>query len=202
MRRRALLLAPALIAAMVVGVAGSSASAATLFTSSAHTTRVTVGATAGLTTTAGYFLTYGTSTIYSCASATLNIAITQNSDAGVAATATGGTWSGCSLSVVRTFPWTLTVSGTGTVVATEQVWSTAAIDNYRSDFLGGFYQGTSVGPVQRLTTGISWQQPIGPTAPLCLVLNGAGTLIGPLINNGSFTGRYCFEGAASAWSMA
>jgi len=197
MRIRALLLASTATVTAALAFGATGASAATLFTSTAHTARVAVGAVASASASTPIILTSSTSAINSCSGSTLNLQVTQNTDAGgVAATVTGGAFSGCSpFSPGLTFtpPWRLTVTGNGTVVGANTQWN-ASFDNVRFDLNGGLYTGN-------LTTGVVAFQPTAGTSPLCIRFSDAGTLSGPLTGNGRIDGNFCFEGAAAGWSL-
>jgi hypothetical protein len=204
MRIRALLFMPVLAAA-VLGVGASGASAATLFTTTAHTTRVTVGAKASAASTGNIRLTSGTtgSTVENCTSSTLSLTLTQNNDTKVIGQIDSGAganvFAGCSMfpTVTPTFsgtsqPWTLTVSGTGTVSGTRTQW-TAHVDTVSVDFGNGNYRG-NLG----ISGSIFAYQPTAAAAPICLEFNSSGSLIGPLTGDGRVDGTYCFEGAAAS----
>jgi hypothetical protein len=204
MRIRALLFTPVLAAA-VLGVGASGASAATLFTTTAHSARVTVGATATAGSTTNIRLTSGTSgsTVENCASSALNLTLVQNNDTKLIGSITGGSFTTCSPfpSVTPTFsgtssPWTLTVSGTGTVSGTRTQYA-ASVDSVSVDFGNGNYRG-NLG-----TTGgsIVAYQPTAAAAPLCLDFNSSGSLIGPLTGDGRVDGTYCFTGASASYSL-
>src|ERR1700712_2537037 len=73
------LLVSILSATTMAGVAAGGASGATLFTSAAPATRVSVGATASASAVApGWRLTSGTATVQSCTGSTLTFDVTQN----------------------------------------------------------------------------------------------------------------------------
>ena len=195
MRIRALLFVPAL-AAVVLGIGVSGASAATLFTSTAHTTRVSVGTTADATSVSPIDLTSGSQLLNRCHS-TLQLALRENSDTRVAIAVTGSSFSNCSgigpVTGTHVVPWTLTITGTGRVVGSFWDYSATA-DNVVFDLLGGTYTGN-------LTSGVTITQPLVGTSPICVDLLAAGTVTGPLTGNGRIDGRYCLTGAAAAFSL-
>jgi hypothetical protein len=190
-----------LLVASALGMTAGTASGATLFTTGAHTARVTVGATAGLTTSTIARFTSGTSgsTFNTCASSTLGLTLVQNNDTKVILTTTGGTFSGCVpfTPVTPTFsgtstPWTLTVSGTGTVSGTRTQWG-ATLDSVSLDYGNGNYRGNY--------SGLTAFQPSATASPICVAFVAAGSLIGPITGDGRLDTTYCFEGGAAAWSL-
>ena len=193
MRIRAILLAPAL-AAMLLAVGASGASAATLFTSAAHTTRVAVGATASATLTAPLVWTSGATAINRCTHSTLHLTVAQNNDTAVVGNIVAGSFSPCNSPLTGNFatPWKLTITGTSTMVGAFTRWN-AAIDNISYNQLGGTYSGN-------LTTGVTATQPTTAAAPICIHLATAGSVSGPL---GSFNldGSYCLSGTSTAFSL-
>jgi hypothetical protein len=196
MNIRGLLLITVLAATAIWGVGG--ASAATLFTSAAHTTRVTVGAS-GTATSGTLALTSGSSVIGLCNDASMGFTIAQNSDAGgVIGTVTSASLGACaggflSGTPTLTVPWRITVTGTGTTSGGNVSWP-AALHNFRYDMLGGTYTGN-------LTTGVTAVQPVAGAAPVCLTFTNAGTLAGPLYGAGRLDGQYCFTGTSASWSL-
>jgi hypothetical protein len=194
MRIRTRLLVSILTATAMAGIAAGGASGATLFTSSAHVTRVAVGAAASATAVApGWRLTSGTATVNTCTGSALSFDVTQNTDVGVKLTTTGGTFSGCILPLTVTGSWTFTVSGTSAVSGTRTQWA-AGIDNLAYDFGNGLYSATSLSPV------IAWQ-PTAAAAPVCFELNAAGVVTGPLTSAGRIDTTYCLTGTSALWSL-
>jgi hypothetical protein len=191
MRIRALLFTPVLAAA-ALGIGAGGASAATLFTTTAHSARVTVGATATATSTTPIPLTSGATRINTCTHSQLNLTLTANNDtAGVQANVTGGSFSPCNSPVTGNFatPWKLTISGTATISGGFSRYA-AAVDNVSFNLLGGVYAGN-------LTTGITATQPTAAAAPLCLHMNAAGSVSGPLTGDGRIDGTYCLTNTFS-----
>jgi hypothetical protein len=199
MRIRALLFTPVLAVALL-GAGVSSASAATLFTTSAHTTRVTVGATASATATTNIRLTSGTSgsTVNNCNNSALSLALRQNNDTKVIGAITAGSFSNCApFATVATFSgtssqWTLTVSGNSTTSGTRTQWA-ASVDSVSVDFANGNYRGNF--------GNVTAYQPTATGAPLCLEFASSGSLVGPLTGDGRVDGTYCFDGASAAYSL-
>ena len=202
MRIRALVLMPpraaavlSLLAAAVLAVGTGHASAATLFTTTGHTTRVPVGATASATATSPLDWTSGTAVINKCTHSSLHLVFSENSDATVVGTVVGGSFTPCVSAGSGNFgtPWRLTVSGSGTMSATNTVWG-ATIDSVSFNLLGGTYSGN-------LTTGVTAIQPTVATSPICIRLANAGSLSGPLFGDARLDGQYCLSGSAAAFSL-
>lgn len=194
MRIRSLLFIPALAAA-ALAIGASGASAATLFTTTAHTTRVTVGATATATSTTPIVLTSGATKINTCTHSTLHLVLVQNNDVEVVGNVVAGSFTPCLNPVTGNFttPWGLTVSGTGTMDGAFTRWN-ARVNNVSFNLLGGTYTGN-------LTTGITVTQPTVATSPLCLHAANAGFVTGPLTGDGRIDGTYCFSGTAASFSL-
>ena len=195
MRLRAFLLVPALAAA-VLAVGASGASGATLFTSAAHTTRVTVGATATATLTSPVLdWTFASVRFNACTHSTLHFSLAQNNHTAVVANVVSGAFGPCVSPITGNFatPWKLTVTGTGTMVGAFTRWS-AAIDSFSFNQLGGSYSGN-------LTTGVTATQPTTAAAPICIHLANAAGFSGPLTGDGRIDASYCFSGTSAAFSL-
>lgn len=171
MRRTFTLLATT--AALAAGIT-SSASAATLYTTAAHTTPVAVG------TTFGAKLVSGTSyTVYNSVGAVVNICnptyvlqVAQNSGGVFRANVTGRSL-GCFVQNWGVLPGgALQISGSSTTVGTNKSWAATNLTGsvnvsgttYTENFSGA---------------GVSAQQPIAGGAPVSIVLNHAGTFSAP-----------------------
>jgi hypothetical protein len=194
MRYRPLLVSLVIAAACSAGLSGG-ASAATLFTTGAHTTRVAIGATQSLTTTTPWTYTSATSVLNSCSNSTLQLTLFQNTDAAVVATVTGGTFTGCTpFAPTGNFgtPWQLTVSGSPTTTGDITRWA-ASLSNVSFNLAGGTYTGS-------FTTGVTARQ-TGSSGAMCVDFNDAGTVSGPLSSNFRVDTSYCFEGAAATYSL-
>jgi hypothetical protein len=194
MRFRTVSIPAATALAVTLGLSGG-ASAATLYTTGAHTTQVAVGATAGATNTTPLVFTSATSPLNTCSNSTWGLRVDQNSVGTVIATVTSGTFTNCSpLPFSATFatPWKLTVSGSPTTAGGVTSWA-ASLANVAYDQGGGLYHGS-------LTTGVTARQ-TGAGGATCLAFNDAGTLTGPLSSNLRWDVTYCFEGVASTWSL-
>jgi hypothetical protein len=200
MRLRAPLLLLA-FAIVVSGIGVSGASAATLWTTPAHTTRVPFGSTAVATSEGGITLTSGGFVVDSCLHSSLAMTLMENDMTGVALTVTTSSFSGCAgeLGTITgthgTALWRLTVKGSGTVSGTTTVFA-SQFDNVVFDAgAGGTYSGT-------LTTGVQASQPTAGGAPICVTLVNAGPGGGTGIT-GTMDGKYCFTGGLGAtWSLA
>jgi hypothetical protein len=199
MRLRMLPLIPVLATA-ALGLTANGASAATLFTNTAHSTRVTVGATASISS-ANWRWTSGTSgsTMETCNASTFSLTLVQNNDNKVIGAVNGASFTGCAPfpTLTPTFSgtsttWTFTIDGTSTVSGTRTQW-TAALHNFSFDFGNGNYRGN----IANLT---AWQPTASPS-PVCIEFASAGSFVGPLTGDGRVDTTYCFEGAAAAWSL-
>ena len=195
MRIRALLFIPALAAAaLAIGV--SSASAATLFTSTAHTTRVSVGTTWDATSVGTIDLTTSPNVkANTCHSVLAGSVTANNMTTGVSLQVTSGTFN-CNNRVVTPtgFPWTLTISGNGTVIGTNTAY-TAALDlvHFDVDTIGTFRG--------NLTSGITAVQPNSGTSPITITAATAGGWLAAPIPGATIDGSYRFTGAAAGWSL-
>src|ERR1700759_1123505 len=132
-------------AAVMAGATGAiDASAGTLYTTSAHTTTVAVGATLSATVTApGRWLTSGTAAINVCTTVSLHLSVVQNSTGTVQASATSGAFNTCALSTTFTGPWTFGVSGFGTSAGAATQWN-ASLADVVFDIFGGRYTAGSL----------------------------------------------------------
>jgi hypothetical protein len=195
MRIRALIISAAVTIAVGLGVT-SVASAATLYTDTAHTTAVSVGSTASIANTTPWVWTSVTSTLNTCTTSTIGLSVDQNSGGTVTATFTSGTpFTGCSpLPIVPlyTTPWTLTISGSPTTTGDVTAWR-ASLTGFRFVLGGGSYSGD-------IETGVTARQ-TGADGHVCLNFDHAGSFSGPLTANGLIDANYCFEGGASSWSL-
>jgi hypothetical protein len=83
------------------------------------------------------------------------------------------------------------------------VFAGTTLSNVRFDLLGALFSGTLTGATgSPPTTGAYLTQPSASGAPICLVLDRAGTVAGALASGVRVDGRYCFAGAAaSTWSL-
>jgi hypothetical protein len=202
MRIRALLFIPALAAAaLAIGV--SSASAATLFTTTAHSTRVTVGATGVVTSERSIDLTSAASpgtAINSCAHSSLHVLLSENTTARTTFTVDASSFTDCTgmlgpVAGTHGTPWKFTITGEGTMVGAQTSY-TAALHNLVFD------DGAQATFTGNLTSGVTVTQPTSSAAPICVDLNAAGTVSNPTLGGGLIDGKYCFTpGAAAGWSL-
>jgi hypothetical protein len=86
----------ATLCAIGLGTAAQSATAATLYTTGAHTTFAAVGSTAGATLSSPLVFTSATSAINICSGSTLTTAVSDNLGGNVELTVTAGTFTSCS----------------------------------------------------------------------------------------------------------
>jgi hypothetical protein len=192
MHRRTPLLALAL-AATALAIGAGDASAATLFTSGAHSSRVAVGTTFHATSTGGRVTSSPLSPASTCTGvSTLQLDVRENSDTRVSLTVTSGTFSGCDNATTGTFDWTITITGNGVVSGANTVYVTTQHD-VRFDVAGhGFFGDTD-------RVGAATQPTVG-TAPICLNPPTPGGLLAR-IPQAFFDFKYCFIGGAAAWSL-
>ena len=196
MRIRALLFIPALAAA-ALAIGASGASAATLFTSTAHTTRVAVGTTAVATSVGNIDLTSGGALLNRCPHSVLHLVLAENSDTRVNVSVTGSAFFACSglgaVTGTHVPPWQLTITGNGTMVGGFTAYAATA-HRVTFDILGGRYSGN-------LETGLTITQPTVATSPICVDVNNAGSVSGPLTGDGRIDGKYCLSGTAAGFSL-
>jgi len=192
------------VVALILGLTATGAGAATLFTTSARTTPVTVGATGTLSSGGTLTFTLGTGPAQWCEASTLDFALAQNSVGTVRGTVTGGHFTGCSpTSFHGTFPWTVTVSGTGYRTGTTSNFPSSTVSGFAAHFQNGLYTGTlsdaSLGTPP--TRGVFASQSTTAGSPVCLNLDRAFALTGQL-GALNVDGSYCFTGEpASTWSL-
>jgi hypothetical protein len=179
--------------AAISGICASSASAATLFTSAAHTSRVPVGTTFQATSPGVSVTSSPLGLTATCTGdSTLQLAVRENSDTRISLTVTSGTFSGCDNATTGTFDWTITVVGNGAVSGTNTVYTTTQ-HNMRFDVAGrGSFTDTAV-------IGSAHQPTIG-TAPICITPPSLFDLLAR-IPQAFFDFKYCLTGAAAAWSL-
>lgn len=182
------------VAASAFATAGT-ASAATLYTTPAHTTLVPVGTTAIATLESPDIVFNGPITNSSTGS-TVSLSLTQNSGGVVGANVIGGTFTGgAPLSGMPNFnpPWQVVVSGSSSTSGSALVWP-ASVNNVSFTF-GGL-------PVTgNLTSGVLAAEPSAAGAPVSLWLDNAGTLSNPLLGSGTVTGQYVLAGPAANFSL-
>jgi hypothetical protein len=199
MRRTITLLVAA--AALAAGITGS-ASAATLYTTSAHTTPVAVGTDFGMVTPPGatYYMYHGVNNPIDFCQPLYLFHVVQNSGGVFKSNITGRKLS-CA---VNGWGWVttgaLTISGSSTTVGSNKVWVGTSLtgaltlggNTYTENFTGA---------------GVSAQQPTTGGSPVSIVLNNAGTMTtpgmtgGPITVTGSFNFVTQATGALAPYSL-
>ena len=193
MHVRALLAVPS-IAAIVLGIGVSGASAATLFTTSAHATRVAVGASWDTTGTVVFTAPPGTPFLR-CHAVLRGTVGANNMTTGVALAVTSGTF-GCEERGVAptTFPWTVTVLGNGAASGGNLAYK-ATLDRISFDIDGiGLFAGN-------LTSGLTALQPTAGTAPISIQIAGAGGWSTAPIPTMQIDTIFPLTGTAASWSL-
>jgi hypothetical protein len=169
-------------AALAAGITGS-ASAATLYTTAAHTTPVAVGTTITLANTAlDYYYNYYMNTsnvLVACAGNGLTVKVTQNSAGVFKANVTGGSFSGCSSAWTLNAVGALQISGSSITVGTNKAWLATTLTGTQtgggSTATANYTSATGNPPVNGAWT----QQPTAGAAPVTVKLDHAPTLTGP-----------------------
>jgi hypothetical protein len=213
MYRKITLLVAAL--ALAAGIGASSASAATLYTSAAHSTPVAVGSTFTATTSeaveSGYdaVLYLGGGTWYACKTHSYSFKVTQNSGGVFKAQVTANNFppSGCTGTggPIQGFSTgTLQVNGTSVANGSNTAWLGSTLNGVEWTWsswpgvvaTGNFTSATGSPPANGMFT----QQPTIAKAPVSVVLKHAGswTGIGPA---GQFSATYTLTGTAASWSF-
>jgi hypothetical protein len=204
MRRTITLLATT--AALAAAITGS-ASAATLYTTSAHTTPVAVGTQFTILSTnyANYAAPYGLIAV--CGGSQLYFTVAQNSGGVFKASVTGGALTSCSNG------WgsvpaggTLQISGSAITVGTRKAWLATTLTGSQTmsgspshTYAANFTSATGNPPVN----GIWTEQPTTGGTPLSIMLNNAPSLTSPgqLTMNVSATYNPYTPAAAQAYSL-
>ena len=211
MRRTITLLAAT--TALVAGITGS-ASAATLYTTSAHTTPVAVGATFYIATnpTGSTYYTYTSTNALSglCQQVRLGFTVVQNSGGVFKANALGSIGSQGSQYTACSIGWTgvnpvgaLQISGSAITVGTNKAWLGTTLTGQQVAGGGTIYNtsfpsATGNPPVH----GVWAQQPTTGGAPFSVVLNHAPT--GSAVswfNNVSVTYTVWSDPVSTAYSL-
>jgi hypothetical protein len=193
----------AVLAAAVLGVGAASASAVTLFSTTAHTVRVSNGAVGDATSVAPLdFTTTAGVLIQRCTHSNLALVVRDNGAASgvVAMTVTGiAIAPGCvgtlgQPSGTHFPPWVFTVTGHSTMIGTQTDW-VGTLHNIALDTPTlGLYTGN-------LTTGVTFTQPTVATSPICIDFNAAGTLRSQFAAPMLIDAKYCLTGASAGWSL-
>jgi len=185
MRIRALLLV-SVLATTISAVGVSAASAATLFTTTAHTTRVTVGSTATADVVGNLDFTLPPGTVADrCTGGSFTLVVAQNSDALISLRVGSGGFAGCFSSKTPTFtvPWTVTITGAGTVRAPNLSYG-ATLHRLAYDMAG--FPGMFVG---NLESGVTALQPTAGTSPITINLENAASLTNPSVGTENLDGN-------------
>jgi hypothetical protein len=213
MQRRIRLLT-ATLAEAVLGITASSASAATLYTTAAHTTAVPVGTVITSATAVGgpnvYPFTYTASfapnaPFEACTSATMAVTVTQNSGGVFKAGPYGASLTGCLPSSLTPMLGgsNLQFSGSSVTSGSNTAWLNGAFNNWYmtwpgsyAPFVGSFGAATGSPP----SKGVFVQQPTTAKAPVSLVLAKAGPVSGNGVS-GWLDATYTFTGASASYSF-
>jgi len=204
MRKRITLAATLAVAA--IGIGASSASAATLYTTSAHTTAVAVGTTftASTPTTAGYNYTWNSPSlglVARCNSAKYTFKVTKNSLGVFKAETTTGSFSSCEPELSGSnFGVILEITGSSITVGTGKAWLGSTLKEINifwggANTFGSLTSATGNPPAN----GVSAQQPAA-AVPVSVVLSNAGTLNSP-VGPATVTGSYTLTGTAANYSL-
>jgi len=205
MRKRLML--GATLAVAVIGIGASSASAATLYTTSAHTTAVAVGATFTASTPSGAWnyewTTPGLGLWERCNNANYTFKVTKNSLGVFKAETTGGAFNTCEFEpLAPNAPATLEITGSSITVGTGKAWLGSTLKNVAvkevllNRVVAGQLTSATGNPP---ANGVSAQQPAA-AAPVSVVLSNAGTLeseFGPT----KVTANYTLTGTAASYSL-
>jgi hypothetical protein len=203
MRRTITLLATT--AALAAGITGA-ASAATLYTTSAHTTPVAVGTTFTILSTnyANYAAPYGLIAV--CGGSQLFFTVAQNSGGVFKASVTGGALTGCSNGWTSVpSGGTLQISGSAITVGTRKAWLATTLTHQQiyssmghlSTYAANFTSATGNPPVN----GIWAEQPTTGGAPLSIMLNNAPSLTSPGQLTMNVSASYYAQSSAASYSL-
>jgi hypothetical protein len=197
-------------AALCVACFGAStASAATLYTNSAHTSAVPVGTTFTASITEptgpsefGYKLEPSAPfTGPKCKGGSYSFKVTENSGGNFKASITGGSFTGCT-------PYSLTVEPTGELkvggssiaVGTAKAWLSTTLFTFLGSPVGPYYGLLASASGNPPANGMYAQQPaVG--APVSVVAAHANGLIGGPSSPNWVTGTYVFRGTAASYSF-
>jgi hypothetical protein len=181
----------AVLIAAVLGAAG--APAVTLFTTPAHTTRVTIGGT-GTGTGTDFRMTTSGQTFEACWDFTLGYAVTQNA-ADVSANVTHGHFECAPDALVPTLatPWRVTISDGATTLGATRVWR-ASLSNVAYHYFFTFWHGD-------LTSNVTAVEPVVATAPICLQFKASASLFATAFGGMNIDSTFCFTGPAASWSL-
>jgi hypothetical protein len=190
MRRTITLLATTLVVAAAIT---GSASAAALYTNSAHTTLVPVGPTViGATGSTQMFLRGG-SPVVVCQGVTVGLKVTQNSGGVVKLAISGRQFGGCS-TTWNASGGTLQISGSAITVGSTKAWLTTTLTG---GTVGSLAENLISATGNPPANGVFSQQPISGASPVSIVMNNAGTLTGAGGAAWTETGGFTLSGSYS-----
>jgi hypothetical protein len=201
MRRTFTLLATTLV--MAAGITGS-ASAATLYTSAAHTTPVAVGTTIPVPGV-NWFWWNGAAVIGTCPGPNGYIfKVTQNSGGVVKADVQTAFLANCNGAFVQSSVGKLQISGSSTTVGSNKAWLGTTLTgsftlNGTITYTESFTGATGSPPAN----GVYVQQPTAGGAPVSIVLDHAGSISGPSgLTSTTVSASYTLAGSpAAAYSL-
>jgi hypothetical protein len=186
----------ATLAFAIAAVGASSASAATLYTNSAHTTPVAVGTVIFASGNSYKIIQGGGGVLDICSTNAANFKVTQNSGGVIKATITTRTLNGCFQGFSAVSTGNLQISGSSIAVGTNSAWRgttlTGALMHGTSPITENFVSATGNPPVN----GVFVQQPTAGGSPFTISLNNAGSIVGTGLN-GTVTGFYTATGSYS-----
>jgi hypothetical protein len=194
--------AVAVVAFMGVG----SASAATLYTSAAHTVPVPVGTTftASTPTTtdySAYQVRQGKAVLEACNNGSFTFKVTQNSLGTFKAAYVNGSLSGCAPFAFTVVPTgELTVSGSSITVGTNRAWESTVLKSSvlaNGSTVTSTYGGATGNPP---AAGAFIREPATTGPAASIVLSEAGTFAGPIFQ-GQVTATYSLTGTAAGYSF-
>jgi hypothetical protein len=206
-KRLTLLIATLAVAAVAVP---SAASAATLYTTAAHTTAVPVGTTitAAIPSGTEHRIYSGTSLVNVCFGGTLSLKVTQNSAGTFKADVTGDTFAPGCLGTLGSLQGkaggTLQVSGSSVVNGSNSAWLGTALTGVLWEFptpklvMKGNFTSAAGSPPKN---GVFSQQPTAAKAPVSVELTTAKTLESCPYAECNVSATYTLTGTAAAYSL-
>jgi hypothetical protein len=184
MRRTITLLATTLVAAAAIT---GTASAAALYTNSAHTALAPVGPTLITATGSTQMFLRGGSPVVVCGATALQLKVTQNSGGVVKFAIVTRGLTGCSSGGFNPAQsGTVQISGSSITVGSTNAWLTTTLTGTIGTMPENLVSATGNPPVN----GVFAQQPTSGASPVSIVMNNAGTLTGatgPWQETGGFT---------------
>jgi hypothetical protein len=194
----------ALTATVLALGAGSTASAATLFSNTSHVARLAASTPADATSAGPVTFTDPVGNpIGRCTHSSLELVVdgnTNDTNNAVSLTVASSTFAaGCTGPIgqpvgTHTARWRITLLGTATPSGSFTRWS-GTVHGVELDFPGNLlFSGN-------LETGVTLTQPTMGTSPICIDLNNSGVLASPVGLAMSIDAKYCFTGGPAAWSL-